>query len=110
VKFHEKVCARIAAAEVWRLLEIKAGQRTQDMNARMGEAMRAMGFKRKKVRIYGELVNGYRRRDGQIPLVVCTPPGEEPYISDKPRPAAGDVSPIEGVPRARGGTAEPNGE
>jgi hypothetical protein len=57
---------------------VKDGNRNQDMNARMGEAMRAIGFERpkgKKVRIHGKLVNGYIRGKGRNTLTVLLPTG-----------------------------------
>jgi len=40
------------------------------MNARMGAAMRAVGFERKQVRIKGKSVKGYVRGEGETELCV----------------------------------------
>jgi hypothetical protein len=55
---------RIAASSVWSILGIAAGARTQDMNSRMGQAMKALGWKREKVSISGRTINGYTLANG----------------------------------------------
>jgi predicted P-loop ATPase len=56
---------KIAAADVWTILDVKPGQRSQDQNRRVGEAMRKLGWRRPNtagnVRIEGKLVRGYVR-------------------------------------------------
>jgi hypothetical protein len=76
--------ARISAHDVWKLLDVKTGHRNQDMNARMGEAMRAMGFERKNVRIQSKLVKGYVRGKGQkhLGVVVPRPTGDESVVPE----------------------------
>lgn len=44
---------KIRAAAVWDFLDIPVGQRTQEHNARVGEAMRTLGWERKKLRFGG---------------------------------------------------------
>lgn len=41
---------KISSAAVWSLLRIPTGQQTQEHNARVGDAMRELGFQRKKLR------------------------------------------------------------
>ena len=47
------VTGKLHAADAWELLGIPAGQRTQDHNARLGEAMRVLGWERTKLRFGG---------------------------------------------------------
>ena len=44
---------KLLAADVWDLIGIPAGQRTQEHNARLGEAMRELGWERGKRRFGG---------------------------------------------------------
>jgi predicted P-loop ATPase len=44
---------KLRAAEVWEIVGVLPGQRTQDHNARLGEAMRALGWRRTKLRFGG---------------------------------------------------------
>ena len=41
---------KVRAADVWKTLDIREGQRTQEHNARLGEAMRQLGWTRVKLR------------------------------------------------------------
>lgn len=52
---------KISSAAVWEVLRIPIGQRTQDHNARVGDAMRELGFERKKLRFGGAPEWGYAR-------------------------------------------------
>ncbi len=63
---------KISAAAVWNVLRIPAGQRTQDHNARVGDAMRELGFDRKKLRFGGPSEWGYARgsEEEQRQLIV----------------------------------------
>ena len=86
--------ARISGSDVWKLLgNPKAAQRTQDQNARMGDAMRRIGFSRPKggkmIWIGGKLISGYVRGEGRKKLIVILPGREEdgterdPYICEE---------------------------
>lgn len=44
---------KIRASAIWDFLDIPRAQRTQEHNARIGEAMRALGWERKKLRFGG---------------------------------------------------------
>lgn len=59
---------KVRAAAVWEFLGIPVGQRTQEHNARLGEAMRALGWDRKKLRFGGAPEYAYVRGDSQIEL------------------------------------------
>lgn len=52
---------KIHAAAVWDILGIPAGQQTQAHSERMGEAMRLLGWERKRLRFGGEPQYGYVR-------------------------------------------------
>ena len=52
---------KISGAAVWDLLRIPVGQRTQDHNMRLGDAMRELHFERKKLRFGGPAEWGYAR-------------------------------------------------
>lgn len=44
---------KIRATDVWKIVGIPVGQRTQDHNARLGDAMRELGWERTKLRFGG---------------------------------------------------------
>lgn len=52
---------KIWNADVWDILAVQPGQRTQEHNARMGEAMRACGWERSDLRIEGKVSKVYVR-------------------------------------------------
>jgi predicted P-loop ATPase len=52
---------KLRAADVWKLLGIPAGQQTQDQNARVGDAMRELGWERTKRRFGGTPEHAYVR-------------------------------------------------
>lgn len=54
---------KIAAADIWDLTGIPPGQRTQEHNARLGEAMRELGWERTKLRFDGKPTWAYARGD-----------------------------------------------
>jgi hypothetical protein len=91
--------ARIASHDIWKLLEMRGGYRSQDMNARMGDAIRSIGFERKKVRISGKVVNGYIRGEGRDALGVVIPLPDKEGGGDMPEPCVyvrgGDNDPME---------------
>jgi hypothetical protein len=57
--------SKISSEAVWVILDVKPGARTQELNCRMGDAMRRAGWKRanaaNQVRIDGKKVAGYTR-------------------------------------------------
>jgi Virulence-associated protein E len=59
---------KISSEDIWRLLDVKPGHRTQEANARMGAAMRALGWQRPNtagtIKIGGKMVMGYVKGDG----------------------------------------------
>lgn len=55
---------KLRAEDAWRILDLKVGQRTQEHNARLGNAMKALGFKRVKRRFGGQPEYAYVRGDG----------------------------------------------
>ena len=65
---------KISSTAVWEILDVRPGQRSQDQNARVGVAMRDLGWRRpskgKMVRIGGKLVMGYVR--GEQPWATVT--------------------------------------
>jgi predicted P-loop ATPase len=69
--------AKISSESVWVILDVKAGQRTQDQNARVGAALRAIGWRRLNsagtVRINGKNVMGYVKGEARdAPWTVVT--------------------------------------
>ena len=44
---------KLSAEDAWKIVEVPPGQRTQDHNARLGEAMRELGWTRKRLRSAG---------------------------------------------------------
>jgi predicted P-loop ATPase len=56
---------KVASADIWTILDVRAGQRSQDQNSRVGDAMRKLGWRRPNkggtVRVGGKLVSGYVR-------------------------------------------------
>jgi hypothetical protein len=66
---------RITSETVWTILDLRGGQRTQDHNYRMGNAMRQLGWLRPvggRVKIKGQLVMGYMRGDPALPRPVIS--------------------------------------
>lgn len=58
----EERTGKVRAADVWKLLGIPAGQQTQEQNARLGDAMRELGWERIRRRFGGKgLEYGYAR-------------------------------------------------
>jgi predicted P-loop ATPase len=57
--------AKISSMTVWTILGVSPGQQTQDMNRRLGEAIRRVGWRRANssglIKIKGKLVMGYVR-------------------------------------------------
>lgn len=58
------MCGKLQAADVWKLVNIPAGQRTQDHNARLGDAMRDLGWTRTKRRFGNRPEHAYVRGEG----------------------------------------------
>jgi predicted P-loop ATPase len=74
---------KIASSSVREILGVRAGNLSQEHNRRMGDAMRRLGWKRRSVRIRGQLIKGYtkgeppwklvgaqREPDGQVTISV----------------------------------------
>jgi hypothetical protein len=59
----EDMDGKISMGAIWTILDVKGGQQTQEQSCRVGEAMRALGWKRPNsggtVKVDGELVSGY---------------------------------------------------
>lgn len=53
-KLEDIECGKVRAHDLWALLEIPNGQRTQHHNARLGEAMRGLGWERTWLRSSGQ--------------------------------------------------------
>jgi predicted P-loop ATPase len=88
------VKGKLLSTDAWKIIDVDAPRRTQEQNARLGSAMKSLGFERKKARFDGELKWGYMRgstdeREKQIGVVFenggwravilvpprpCTPP------------------------------------
>jgi predicted P-loop ATPase len=63
------MAGKIASSSVWEILGVRAGNQTQEHNRRMGDAMRRLGWKRTKVKIGGQVVNGYAKGEQPWQLV-----------------------------------------
>ncbi len=62
---------KLLAADAWEIIGVPPGQRTQDHNQRLGEALRELGWERTKRRFGGVQPTWcYVRGDGRNPLVV----------------------------------------
>ena len=57
---------RVLAAELWRAVDVRAGDQDPGRNKRLGDVMRALGFERKKLRKSAGGW-GYRRPPGDVP-------------------------------------------
>jgi hypothetical protein len=59
--------AKIAGANIWEALEVRPGERNQELSRRVGEAMRKLGWRRANsggtVKINGRLVAGFVKGD-----------------------------------------------
>jgi predicted P-loop ATPase len=64
---------KISSEDVWTILDLRGGQRTQEHNFRLGAAMRELGWRRPNkssvVRVNGELVVGYVKGDPPWPSI-----------------------------------------
>jgi hypothetical protein len=56
---------KLTAADTWEIVGVPVGQRTQTHNDRLGMAMRALGWERKKFRCDGKQLNGYVKGDAK---------------------------------------------
>jgi hypothetical protein len=69
-----KMVGKIAATSVWEILDVKPGQRSQDQNKRLGDAMRKLGWRRPNeaglARIGGVPVSAYVK--GEQPWVTIS--------------------------------------
>ncbi len=63
---------KIAARTVWEILGIQPDRRTQDMNQRMGDAMRELGWERKQARFGGKPEGAYVKGEGRTALEAET--------------------------------------
>lgn len=61
---------RLRTADAWVLIGVPAGQRTQEHNARLGEAMRRLGWERMNRRFEGKPEKHYVKGSGGARLVV----------------------------------------
>jgi predicted P-loop ATPase len=52
---------KILASDAWVIVNLDAGRRTQDQNARIGHAMKSLGFERKKLQFDSKPKWGYAR-------------------------------------------------
>lgn len=67
----EDLEGKLRSEDAWRILGRPSGQRTQDDNQRLGDALRRLGFDRKKLRFGGPNPEwGYARGDGAVRLFV----------------------------------------
>ena len=55
---------KLLASDAWEIVGVPPGQRTQDHNQRLGEAMRKHGWQRTKLRFDGDVQNCYTRGEG----------------------------------------------
>ena len=61
---------KLRAIDAWAVVGVQAGQQTQEQNVRLGEAMRSLGWERKKRRFVGDPVWAYVKGSGANRLVV----------------------------------------
>lgn len=76
---------RIRTVDLWRLLDVKPGQQTQEHNARLGDAMQELGWEKARLRFGGPLEYCYVRgseEERKATLRVRSSP-EGAYISDE---------------------------
>jgi hypothetical protein len=52
---------KLAAADVWRIVGVDPGHRIQEHNARLGQAMKDLGFEPKSLNIDGKKQRAYAR-------------------------------------------------
>jgi virulence-associated protein E len=84
---------KISSVDVWRLLDVKPGQRKQDQNASMGKAMRDLGWERRTLKIDGKAVTGYVKGTAKPwPLieVVCGAFQDGPIARHRPEPTTAE--------------------
>lgn len=61
---------RILSADLWNLLNIPTGQRTQEHNGRLGEAMRSLGWDRVKLRFNNKPVWHYAKGTAEERMIL----------------------------------------
>lgn len=82
---------KIKAEDAWSILGIPTGHRTQELNARLGEAMRSLGWKRKKLRFGGTnpewaYVRGNDKHPKRIIVRSNTDVGIDAFCEGEPVP------------------------
>jgi Virulence-associated protein E len=92
---------KIAAASVWVMLDMKEGMRMQWHNARMGDAMRKLGWVRPNkaglVSIEGRLVSGYVKGKPPWPTIKVDRTQHQLYVELDTSPSGGLRGPNRGV-------------
>ncbi|KWV95941.1 virulence-associated E family protein [Erythrobacter sp. AP23] len=79
---------KLRAADAWDILDIPSGQRTQEHNARLGEAMRELGWTRKKLRFGDGPEHAYAKGTSEEQarqLFVRRPDGGRAVVTDTGR-------------------------
>ena len=72
---------KVKSVDAWSALEVQTSQRTQDQNARLGAAMRDLGFgPRKKLRFGERTAWGYQRGEEKSRIYVMTIDGRPKAI------------------------------
>jgi predicted P-loop ATPase len=66
-------CGKMRCEDAWVILDLKAGHRTQDHNLRLGDAMKQLGWERKKKRFGGKPAWAYCIDDGSRLAVLPLP-------------------------------------
>jgi predicted P-loop ATPase len=89
---------KIAATDVWTILNIPPAQRTQDMNRRLGEAIRSAGWQRPNksglIKINGRLVSGYIKGRQPWATLTATRTLDGMHIMQTPPATANNREPV----------------
>ncbi len=56
---------KLRSEDAWKIVDVPSGQRTQEHNRRLGDAMRELGWERAKLRFGGQSVRAYARGSDQ---------------------------------------------
>jgi Virulence-associated protein E len=66
----EDLEGKVRAEDIWAVLSLQGGNRTQDHNARLGDAMKELGFTAMRRRFGGAKEYGYERGDTSLRITI----------------------------------------
>lgn len=81
---------KLRSEDAWTILDVPTGQRTQEHNARLGEAMKELGFERTRLRFDGRMTWCYARgstEERQLAITIYSENGKlRGYVGNREEP------------------------